>query len=70
MIQKEYGKYLLACDGFCGTEVSDLENWHAVTSFLKTHQWTTKRFDGAHQHYCFDCWKDVITNGGGNYDAT
>ena len=57
MIERDNGKYVGVCD-ICGAETPRLKTWADAREYIKQN-WITKKVDGAYEHYCEDCQRQM-----------
>jgi len=57
MIIKEYGKYIVYCDG-CDETLIDGVSWREAVETVKQNDWKFEKVDGEWEHYCPACqWR-------------
>lgn len=57
MIIKEYGKYIVYCDG-CDETLIEGVSWREAVETVKQNDWKFEKIDGEWEHYCPTCqWR-------------
>lgn len=54
MIIKEYGKYIVYCDG-CDKTLIEGVSWREAVEAVKQNGWKFEKVDGEWEHYCPTC---------------
>ena len=54
MIIKEYGKYIVYCDG-CDETLIEGVSWKEAIEAVKQNDWKAEKVDGEWEHYCPTC---------------
>ena len=57
MIIKEYGKYIVCCDG-CDETLIESVSWREAVESVKQNDWKFEKVDGEWEHYCPACQGD------------
>lgn len=57
MIEREDGRYIGVCD-ICGNETPRFKDWEKARAYI-SRNWLTKKVDGAYEHYCEDCKRQI-----------
>lgn len=57
MIIKEYGKYIVYCDG-CDDTLIDGATWREAVEAVNSNDWKFKKVDGEWEHCCPNCQRD------------
>jgi hypothetical protein len=57
MIEREDGRYIGVCD-ICGSETPRCSTWEKARAYIYRY-WLTKKVDGAYEHYCEDCKRQM-----------
>lgn len=60
MIIKEYGKYIVYCDG-CDETLIEGVSWKEAIEAVKQNDWKAEKVDGEWEHYCPQCqWNEKV----------